>query len=416
MESLLNKAGQTSPTIGTTVVIGGGIVGLAIARELLYRMPGLHVTLLEKEAEVGQHQSSHNSGVLHSGLYYKPGSLKARLAVSGIRLMTAFCREHHIPHEICGKVVVATAPQEVPALDNLWERGRQNGLRDLRRLGPDQLREIEPHATGVAALHVPEEGIVDYSAVCSALRREIALKGGQVITSARVSSIRETGSGWVIETSRGEWTADYFVNSAGLFSDRVAELAGVKRTVRIVPFRGEYFLLAPAARALVRNLIYPVPDAKFPFLGVHFTRMIHGGVEAGPNAVLALAREGYSWRDFSLTDSADSLCFPGLWRFLGRHASMCGGEIMRSLFKQRACRALQRLVPDIEPDHLLPGGAGVRAQAMQANGTLLQDFWIERRARALHVLNAPSPAATASLAIAREIVDRLPFAPSSAGD
>jgi len=401
---------------GKLVIIGGGIVGLAIARELLRRMPGLHVTLLEKEAGVGEHQSSHNSGVLHSGLYYKPGSLKARLAVSGIRLMTAFCQEHRIPHEICGKVVVATSQHELPALDNLWERGRQNGLRDLRRLGPEQLREIEPHAAGVAALQVPEEGIVDYPAVCAALRNEIALKGGEVITSARVSGIRNSTQGWVIETGRGDWTADYLINSAGLFSDRMAQLAGINRTVRIVPFRGEYFLLAPEARALVRNLIYPVPDAQFPFLGVHFTRMIHGGVEAGPNAVLALAREGYSWRNFSLTDSADALSFPGLWRFLGRHASMCAGEIMRSVDKQRACRALQRLVPDIEPEHLLPGGAGVRAQAMHADGTLLQDFWIEMRDRALHVLNAPSPAATASLAIAREIVDRLPFAPSPADD
>lgn len=405
------KAGSSSPVPGKLVVIGGGIVGLAVARELLRRLPGLGVTLLEKEAAVGQHQSSHNSGVLHSGLYYKPGSLKARLAVSGIRLMTAFCRQHRIPHEICGKVVVATSARELPALDDLWDRGRQNGLRDLRRLGPAELREIEPHAAGVAAIHVPEEGIVDYPAVCAALRGEITLLGGEVITSARVTGIRDIGPGWAIETGRGEWLADYFINCAGLFSDRVAALAGIKRSVRIVPFRGEYFLLAPAARELVRHLIYPVPDAQFPFLGVHFTRMIHGGVEAGPNAVLALAREGYSWRNFSPVDFADALGFPGLWRFIGRHASMCGSEMMRSVSKQLACRALQRLVPAIQPGHLLPGGAGVRAQAMHADGSLLQDFWIEARPKALHVLNAPSPAATASLAIAGEIVNQLPFAP-----
>ncbi|MBL9214519.1 MAG: L-2-hydroxyglutarate oxidase [Opitutaceae bacterium] len=393
------------------VVIGGGIVGLAIGRELLRRLPGSEVTVLEKEPGVGRHQSSHNSGVLHAGLYYKPGSLKARLAVGGIRLMTEFCREHRIPHEICGKVVVATSERELPALENLWQRGQQNGLRGLRRLGPEELREIEPHAAGVAALHVPEEGIADYPAVCAALQADIAAAGGRVLTSARVTAIREAAAGWVITSAAGEHPADYFINCAGLFSDRIAELAGIRRTVRIVPFRGEYFLLAPEAQALVRNLIYPVPDAQFPFLGVHFTRMIHGGVEAGPNAVLAFAREGYTWTRFSARDLADALAFPGLWRFLGRHAAMCGGEILRSASQGLACRALQRLVPAIEPRHLRPGGAGVRAQAMHVDGTLIQDFWLEEKPRALHVLNAPSPAATASLAIAREIVDRLPFAP-----
>lgn len=396
------------------VVIGGGIVGLAVARELLGRVPGAAVTLLEKEEAVGRHQSTHNSGVLHAGLYYQPGSLKARLAVDGIRLMTAFCREHGVAHEICGKVVVATEERELPALDTLWDRGRRNGLRNLRRLTPDALREIEPNVAGVAAIHVPEEGIVDYAAVCVALQKAIGQTGGVVRTSSRATRIVETPAGWVVETGTGAHECDYLINCAGLFSDRVAELAGIRRAVRIVPFRGEYFLLRPVAQSLVRHLVYPVPDARFPFLGMHFTRMIHGGVEAGPNAVLALAREGYSWRDFSARDVADAVGFPGLWRFLGKYPSLCSAEIIRSLSKRLACRSLQKLVPAITVDDLQPGGAGVRAQAMHADGTLIQDFWLEQRPRALHVLNAPSPAATASLAIARELVGRLPFASTRA--
>ena len=397
---------------GRIIVIGGGIVGLAIARELLRGLPGARVTLLEKEAGVGRHQSSHNSGVLHSGLHYRPGSLKARLAVEGIRLMTEFCRHHRIPHEVCGKVVVATSEAELPALENLRQRGQQNGLRNLRWLKPDELKEVEPHVAGVAALQVPEEGIVDYLVVCAALQREIEAGGGAVLTSTRVTAIHETPTGWVIETGAGAHECEYFINCAGLFSDRIAELAGIKRTVRIVPFRGEYFLLKPEAQSLIRNLVYPVPDAQFPFLGAHFTRMIHGGVEAGPNAVLAFAREGYSWRKFSARDLADALGFPGLWRFIGRHAAMCGEEILRSFSKRLACRSLQRLVPELAPEHLAPGGAGVRAQAMHVDGTLIQDFWLEQKPKALHVLNSPSPAATAALAIAREIVSRLPFFPA----
>lgn len=391
------------------VVIGGGLVGLAVAREILARLPSAGVTLLEKEAGVGRHQSTHNSGVLHAGLYYQPGSLKARLAVEGIRLMTAFCREHGVPHEICGKVVVATEARELPALDVLWERGHRNGLRDLRRLTPAELAEIEPNVAGLAAIRVPEEGIVDYSAVCAALLRSIEAAGGTVRTSSRVGRIDETATGWSVVTGTGDYECDYLINCAGLFSDRVAELAGIRRQVRIVPFRGEYYLLRPEARSLVRHLVYPVPDARFPFLGVHFTRMIHGGVEAGPNAVLALAREGYSWRDFSARDVADAVGFPGLWRFMGKYPSLCSAEIIRSLSKRLACRSLQKLVPALTVDDLQPGGAGVRAQAMHVDGTLIQDFWLEQRPRALHVLNAPSPAATASLAIARHVGDQLPF-------
>lgn len=391
------------------LVIGGGIVGLAVARELLLRVPGAAVTLLEKEPGVGRHQSTHNSGVLHAGLYYAPGSLKARLAVQGIRRMTAFCQEHGIAHELCGKVVVATSPEELPALERLWDRGQRNGLRHLRRLGPEELQEIEPHVRGVAAVHVPEEGIVDYAGVCAALQREIEAKGGTVAVGSCVTAIREEGKSWVIETSAGVHRCDYFVNCAGLFSDRIAELAGVGRNVRIVPFRGEYSLLEPRAQSLVRHLVYPVPDARFPFLGVHFTRMIHGGVEAGPNAVLALAREGYTWGTISLRDLGDALTFPGLWRFMRKYPELCGGEVLRSISRTQACRALQKLIPELQPKDLKRGGSGVRAQAMQADGTLVQDFWIEERPGALHVLNAPSPAATASLAIAGHVVSLVPF-------
>jgi (S)-2-hydroxyglutarate dehydrogenase len=398
-----------------TLIIGGGIVGLAVARELSRRDPGRSIVLLEKEEEVGRHQSTHNSGVLHAGLYYQPGSLKARLAVSGVRMMTEFCRHHGVAHEICGKVVVATSADELPSLERLWDRGQRNGLRGLRRLNSDELREIEPHAAGVAAVQVPEEGIVDYAGVCAALRGELEAAGVDVRTGAKVISIRATADGWAVGTEAGEWEADFLINCAGLFSDRVAELAGIARTVRIVPFRGEYFLLRPEAQRLVRHLIYPVPDARFPFLGVHFTRMIGGGVEAGPNAVLALAREGYSWSDVSPRDLADALTFPGLWRFMVRYPALCSHEIIRSLSRALAVKSLQRLVPEVTAADLTPGGAGVRAQAMHVDGTLIQDFWLEQRPRALHVLNAPSPAATASLAIARELVDRLPDVPPAVG-
>jgi L-2-hydroxyglutarate oxidase len=388
-------------------IIGGGIVGLAVARELLAAVPGSKVCVLEKEAGVGRHQSTHNSGVLHAGLFYKPGTLKARLAVEGIRLMTRFCSEHGIPHEICGKIVVATSDKQIPRLHELVRFGTENGLQNLRVLSQEELRRIEPHAAGLAGVFVSEEGIVDYGAVCAALQAAIEVAGGEIQTKSRVTGIRGLGStGWTVETTSGDYSADYLVNCAGLFSDRVAELAGVTRTVHIVPFRGEYYTLAARARPLVRNLIYPTPDPRFPFLGVHFTRMIRGGVEAGPNAVLALAREGYSWHDFSAPDLVDALGFPGLWRFLGRNRAMCWNEVARSLSKRRFCRALQELVPEVQENDLEPGGAGVRAQAMHIDGTLIQDFWLVERPRALHVLNAPSPAATASLAIAREIVRR----------
>jgi (S)-2-hydroxyglutarate dehydrogenase len=388
-------------------VVGGGIVGLAAAYRLLERFPGASITVLEKEAALARHQSSHNSGVLHCGLYYKTGSRRARLAVRGVRQMVEFCRTHAIPHDVCGKVVVAASPDEIPRLHALYQRGRENGLAGLRLLSPEQLREIEPHVSGLAAIQVPEEGIADYPRVCEVLAEEIRARGGEIRTGAAVRAIVPDSGGWRVEHASGDCACDWIVTCAGLYSDRVAALTGHPRTVRIVPFRGEYYLIRPERQFLVRNLIYPVPDPQFPFLGVHFTRMIRGGVEAGPNAVLAPAREGYTKADVSIYDLADSLGFPGLWRFLRRYPHACWQELRRSFSKELFCRSLQRLVPEIGQDDLLPGGSGVRAQAMSPDGTLLDDFSFVEGPREIHVVNAPSPAATASLAIGEEIANML---------
>jgi L-2-hydroxyglutarate oxidase len=382
-------------------IVGGGIVGLATALRLQHRLPHLRLTVFEKEATVGRHQTGNNSGVLHAGLYYKPGSAKARLAVNGVRQMVAFCQEHGIRHEICGKLVVATEEAELPRLHDLHNRGQQNGLAGLRLLAPEEIREIEPHAAGLLALRVPEEGIVDYQQVCDTMVRLLTARGAEVRTNSPITKIEP---GWRLN---GEHEADFLINCAGLHCDRVSALAGERREARIIPFRGEYYMIKPARQSLVRHLIYPVPDPAFPFLGVHFTRLIHGGVEAGPNAVLAFAREGYRWNDVSLPDLWDSLTFPGLWRFLVRYPSMASYEIRRSLSHRLFCASLQRLVPAIQAEDIERGGAGVRAQAMLPNGDLVQDFLIVEREKALHLLNAPSPAATASLAIGDEIVDRI---------
>jgi len=389
------------------LIVGGGLVGLGTAWQLLRSGRGRQLTLLEKESRVGAHQSTHNSGVLHAGLYYKPGSLKARLAVKGIREMTAYCVERKIPHEICGKVVVAVDESEVPRLRALEERGRANGLQGLRWLDQSALRAIEPHAAGVAALHVPEEGIVDYAAVCEALRADIAQMGGQIVTGAEVRALRKTDGGWTARTTAGEYAGDFLINCAGLQCDRVCRMAGEEPADRIVPFRGEYYHLRAQSAHLVRSLIYPVPDPKFPFLGVHFTRLIGGGIEAGPNAVLALAREAYRKTQWNVRDMADALTFPGFWKFLATHPTMAWEEGIRSLSKKLFCHSLQRLVPDLREQDLSPGGAGVRAQAISPSGELVQDFSLVHGERALHVLNAPSPAATASLAIGRYIMETI---------
>ena len=386
------------------IVIGGGIVGLSAAYKLGQRFPGARIVLLEKESGVGQHQTGHNSGVLHSGLYYKPGSVKARLAVAGIREMVTFCQQNGIPHEVCGKLVVAADESEVARLDALLERGTANGLEGLRKLSREEMLEVEPHVGGLAALRVPQEGIVDYPRVCDVLAGKLVDAGARVATSAPARRVRRNGSGWVVETPAGAFEGDFIVSCAGLHADRVAALAGERREVRILPFRGEYFKIRPDRQFLVRNLIYPVPDPRFPFLGVHFTRLIHGGIEAGPNAVLALAREGYRKTDLNIPDLADALSYLGFWRFLAHYPAMCAYELRRSFSRKLFCRSLQRLVPEIQPEDLATGGSGVRAQVITRAGQLEQDFNFIARPNALHVLNAPSPAATAALAIGGEIV------------
>ena len=389
------------------LVIGGGIVGLATAWRLQSMQPGSRVRLLEKEPEVGSHQSGHNSGVLHCGLYYKPGSTKAILAVRGIRQMVEFCREAGIAHEVCGKLVVACNDTELERLRKLEERGRQNGLEGIEFLGREAMLEREPNVGGIAALRVPQEGIVDYPAVCSELKRRITANGGDVQTGARVTRLEQRGGEWIATTPKGEFDGRYLVNCAGLHCDRVAGMAGEKRETRIVPFRGEYYKLVEGSEGLVRHLIYPVPDPQFPFLGVHFTRLIHGGTEAGPNAVLAFAREGYRKTDVNVRDLWDAVTYPGLWRFVAKYPRMTALELWQSLSKRRFCKALQKLVPSIRVTDIEPGGAGVRAQAMAREGNLIQDFCLIQRPAALHVLNAPSPAATASLAIGEEIVRKI---------
>ncbi len=386
------------------IIVGGGIVGLATAYRLAGRFPGARITVLEKEPGVGRHQTGHNSGVLHCGLSYKPGTTKARLAVAGIRQMVAFCRENGVPHDVCGKLVVAADETEVPRLKTLAERGAANGLEGLRWLSSGEMREIEPHVGGVAALRVPQEGIVDYPGVCDTLAAKLAAHGARVQTGARVERLRASGKGWVAETPAGAFEGDFLINCAGLHCDRVAQLAGERRDMRILPFRGEYYKLKPERQGLVRHLIYPTPDPRFPFLGVHFTRLIHGGIEAGPNAVLAFAREGYRKSDFSPRDLFDALSYGGFWRFLRKYPSTAWYELRRSFSRELFCRSLERLIPEIRPGDLDTGGSGVRAQAISPEGEIVHDFRFITRPNALHVLNAPSPAATASLAIGEEIV------------
>jgi len=390
----------------SVIVVGGGLVGLATAHELLRARPDAAVTVLEKEPGVGRHQSAHSSGVLHAGLSYAPGSLKGRLAVTGIRRMIDFCQEHEIPYEQCGKLVVAASEDEVPRLTQLLDRGRRNGLAGLRWLEPAQMRELEPNVSGVAAVHVPEEGIVDFPRVADAMANEVMAKGGRVITRARVDSLARTSAsptaGWMALTPAGAFEADVVVTCAGLQADRVARMAGEQPELSIVPFRGDYYSLRDDC-TLVRNLVYPVPDPAFPFLGLHFTRLIRGGIAVGPSAVLALAREGYRKSALVLRDLMELVAFPGLWQFVRRYPAMCWAELRRSFSRELFCSALRRMVPDLTPSHLVPASSGVRAQAMHRTGELAQDFEILSRPRAVHVLNAPSPGATASLAIGSHI-------------
>jgi L-2-hydroxyglutarate oxidase len=384
-------------------VVGGGIVGLAAAYQLLRAQPGLGLVLLEKEDGLARHQTGRNSGVIHSGLYYRPGSLKARTAVEGARRMKEFCRSQGIHFESCGKVVVATEESELPALEELHHRGAANGVEGLAMIGPERLREIEPHAAGIRALHVPGAAIVDYAEVARKLGDLVTRMGGEIRTGTRVEGIRDDGDGLVIETSGGPVRSRGLIGCAGLHSDRLARKEGADVTARIVPFRGEYYEIVPERSVLVRGLIYPVPDPRFPFLGVHFTRKLKGGVEAGPNAVLACSREGYRKSQVDARDLAEVLSYGGFWRLAARYWKTGLGEMVRSFVKPAFVRALRRLVPEIRAADLLPGGAGVRAQALAPDGKLVDDFVIVERPQALHVLNAPSPAATASLAIGEEI-------------
>lgn len=387
------------------VIIGGGVVGLGVALEITRRFAHLRLLVLEKEAHVARHQSGHNSGVIHSGVYYKPGSLKARLCVAGAAAMIDFCREYGIAHKVCGKVIVATHADERGRLEELRRRGEANGLAGLRMIGPEELRDIEPHASGVQALVVPSTGVTDFAKVCEKYAELISARGETVFTSAAATNIRRMADEIVVETSRGAFSTTWLINCAGLHSDRICRMAGDDPGVIILPFRGEYYDLTAERASLVRALVYPVPDPRFPFLGVHFTRRITGRVDAGPNAVFALAREGYRHRDISLRDLASSLVFPGFWRMARRHWRNGLDEYHRSLSKRAFVRALQRLLPEISENDLVPGASGVRAQALKPDGSLVDDFQFVPSGKVLHVLNVPSPAATASLAIGKAIVD-----------
>jgi L-2-hydroxyglutarate oxidase len=388
------------------VVVGAGILGLATAREYLSGHPGRRVVILERESGPAHHQTGRNSGVLHSGIYYRPGSRKARMAVSGRSAMVAFCEEKGIEHDICGKVIVATRTDELDRLHDLAARAAQNGV-EAELIDAARLAEIEPHCAGIEAIQVPSTGIVSYLAVCAAMADDIAAAGGEIHYGAAVTGLEETSSGARVATTAGDWETDLVVNCAGLRCDQVADMLDATEGNKIVPFRGEYYEVVPERRHLVKGLIYPVPDPSFPFLGVHLTRMIDGSIHAGPNAVLALDREGYRWRDVSLAQLREHATNRGLWKLARQYWRTGAGEVWRSINKGAFVKALQRLVPELESADLEPSAAGVRAQAMDADGALLDDFAITNSRASVHVLNAPSPAATASLEIAVEVVHHL---------
>lgn len=388
-------------------IVGAGIVGLAVGLELTSSHPGLRVVVLDKEKEVASHQTGHNSGVIHSGLYYKPGSLKARLCVEGRAAMIRFCQEHEIPHEICGKVIVATDKSEIPGLQELLRRGQANGVEGIRELNSAQIREVEPHASGIAGLHVPGTGITDYRLVAAKYAQLIHQNGGEVLTGWGVRRIVRQLDRVVLETACGAVQTKFAVNCAGLQSDIIAGMAGARLGLQIVPFRGEYYDVVPAKQHLIRGLIYPVADPRFPFLGVHFTRRIAGGVEAGPNAVFSFKREGYTKTSFDIGDTLAASLFPGFWKMASRYWRSGLGEMYRSWSKPAFTHALQKLVPELMEPDIQPGGSGVRAQALDRTGKLLDDFCFAHQDRFLHVCNVPSPAATASLMIGREIVRTL---------
>jgi L-2-hydroxyglutarate oxidase LhgO len=387
-------------------IVGAGIVGLATAMELVRRRPDLKIVILEKEDRVAAHQTGNNSGVIHAGLYYKPGSLKAQMVVEGARLMVEFCQEHDLPYELCGKVVVALNEGELSRLEELYRRGTANGVHGLRRLVGEEIKEYEPHAAGIAALWSPNTGIVDYVAVCRTYADIITQGGGNVRLNTTVLGIEQRADELVVRTTGNEVHTRALINCGGLQADLVAKMTGSTEGLRIIPFRGEYYELTPESQKLVRGLIYPVPDPRFPFLGVHYTKKINGSVEAGPNAVLAFAREGYKKTAFDLSHVLGLLAFPGFWVMASNYWKIGFGEMYRSWSKPAFVKALQGLLPELGQADVKPGGAGVRAQAMDAKGALLDDFAFIEAPSAIHVLNAPSPAATASIVIGRSIVDR----------
>ncbi len=389
------------------IVIGGGLLGLATAYQLKLTKPELKVLILDKENDVAQHQSGHNSGVIHSGIYYKPGSLKAQNCISGYKSIIEFAEKHDIPYDICGKIIVATSAKELPGLNNIYQRGIDNGLKGLKKLSATESREIEPHCAALEAIYVPQTGIIDYPKMAQTILMLFKDLGGEVIFNEKVIKISESPKSITVQTEKEIYFSCKLVSCAGLFSDRVASLTEGDNSLRIIPFRGEYYKLKPEKENLVKHLIYPVPDPEFPFLGVHFTRMIGGGIEAGPNAVLAFKREGYQFTDFSFKDMADTLTWSGFWRIVAKYGQTGMGEIYRSLSKAAFTRSLQKLIPEITQDDLVEGGAGVRAQACDKKGNLIDDFNILQNGNIIHLRNAPSPAATSALSIGKLISEKI---------
>lgn len=387
-------------------IVGGGIVGLSTGMALSRRHPYARILVLEKENRWAAHQSGHNSGVIHSGVYYKPGSLKAQFATAGKRAVVEFCEEHGIKYDICGKVIVATQPDQVPIMEKIYQRGLANGLK-VSKIGPEELKEIEPHVKGVAAIRVPSAGIVDYKQVTEAYAKVLKGNGATLRLNTRVKAVSPNGPGLMVESNNGVFQTRFLVNCAGLHSDRIARKMGVETNMKIVPFRGEYYQLKPEKRYLAKHLIYPVPNPDFPFLGVHFTRMINGEVHAGPNAVLSLKREGYTKKEFNLRDFVDVITYGGFWKLACKNWQEGTKEMIRSFSKAAFVRSLQELIPEVEANDIEPAGAGVRAQALMPNGKMMDDFVLLEGHRSIHVCNAPSPAATASIPIGEAIAERI---------
>lgn len=387
------------------IIIGAGLVGLSTAYQYQLKNANAKVLVLEKEHTVAQHQSGHNSGVIHSGIYYKPGSLKAKNCIEGYASIIEFAEKYGIRYDLCGKIIVATNKEELPLLDTIYNRGLENGLQNLQYLSREEFREIEPHCEGVCAIKVPQTGIIDYPGIALQIKKLFEELGGTILFNEEVSKIIDHKGELVVQTKTSEYNTKNLVSCAGLYSDKISKLTNPKNDFIIVPFRGEYYQLKEEKKNLVRNLIYPVPDPNFPFLGVHFTRMIDGNIEAGPNAVLAFKREGYAFSDFNLSETLETFTYPGFWKIAAKYGKTGMGEIYRSLSKAAFTKALQKLMPEIQENDLIPGGAGVRAQALNRNGQLIDDFDILKKGNIIHVRNAPSPAATSCLSIGQKVSD-----------